>query len=91
LEAVIAVIRGAGYPESAVQEGIANLVAKSFVILNRSPSGGRWALPETIRAYALEKLVESGEVCGRTPRPPLHGRQFRAPSGCEQSNAIRGP
>jgi predicted ATPase len=62
LEAVTAVMSGAGYPESAVPEGIANLVAKSFVILNQSPSGGRWTLPETIRAYALGKLVESGEA-----------------------------
>jgi predicted ATPase/DNA-binding winged helix-turn-helix (wHTH) protein len=62
LEAITAVMRGAGYPESAVLEGIANLVTKSFLSPNRSPSSGRWALPETIRAYALEKLVESGEA-----------------------------
>ncbi len=62
LEAVSTVMSRAGYPESTVLEGIANLVVKSFVILNRSPSGDRWALPETTRAYALEKLVESGEV-----------------------------
>ncbi len=62
LEAVIAVMSGAGKPASAVLEGIANLVAKSFVMLSRSPSGDRWALPETIRAYALEKLAESGEA-----------------------------
>jgi predicted ATPase len=62
LEAVTAVIDSAGCPESAVLEGIANLVAKSFVILSSSPSSGRWALPETIRAYALEKLAESGEA-----------------------------
>jgi predicted ATPase/DNA-binding winged helix-turn-helix (wHTH) protein len=62
LEAVTAVMSGAGCPELTVLEGIANLVAKSFMILDRSPSSGRWALPETIRAYALEKLVESGEA-----------------------------
>jgi predicted ATPase/DNA-binding winged helix-turn-helix (wHTH) protein len=62
LEAVTAVVSGAGYHESTVPEGIAHLVEKSFVIRNRSPSSGRWALPETIRAYALEKLVESGEA-----------------------------
>ena len=62
LEAVTAVMSGAGNPESAVLEGIANFVTKSLVILNRSQSGGRWALPETIKAYALEKLVESGEA-----------------------------
>jgi non-specific serine/threonine protein kinase len=62
LEAVTAVMRGAGCPESTVLEGIANLVAKSFLIPDRSPSSGRWALPETIRAYALEKLAESGDA-----------------------------
>jgi predicted ATPase/DNA-binding winged helix-turn-helix (wHTH) protein len=62
LEAVTAVVSSAGYPESTVLECMANLVVKSFVVLNRSPYGDRWALPETIRAYALEKLVESGEA-----------------------------
>jgi predicted ATPase/DNA-binding winged helix-turn-helix (wHTH) protein len=68
LEAVTTVISGAGYPEATVLEGIANLVVKSFVIMNRSPSGDRWALPETIRAYALEKLLESGEAEATTRR-----------------------
>jgi predicted ATPase/DNA-binding winged helix-turn-helix (wHTH) protein len=62
LEAVTAVMSSAGDPESTVLEGIANLVAKSLVILDRLPSGDQWALPETIRAYALEKLMESGEA-----------------------------
>jgi predicted ATPase/DNA-binding winged helix-turn-helix (wHTH) protein len=62
LEAVTAVMSGAGYLGSAIPEAIANLVAKSFVIPHGSPSGGRWALPETIRAYARRKLVESGEA-----------------------------
>ena len=62
LEAVNAVAGDAGYPESVILGGIASLVDKSFVIQSRSPSGGRWALPETIRVYALEKLVESGEA-----------------------------
>jgi predicted ATPase/DNA-binding winged helix-turn-helix (wHTH) protein len=62
LEVVTTVMSSAGYPEATVLEGIANLVVKSFVTLSRSPSGDRWALPETIRAYALEKLVASGKV-----------------------------
>jgi predicted ATPase/DNA-binding winged helix-turn-helix (wHTH) protein len=47
---------------SFVLEGIANLVAKSLLSLDGSPSGGRWRLLETIRAYALEKLAEKGEA-----------------------------
>ncbi len=44
-----------------VLDGIANLVAKSLLSPDGSPSGG-WRLLETIRAYALEKLAESGEA-----------------------------
>ena len=62
LDAVAALMSDAAHPKSAVVEGIANLVAKSFVVLNRSPFSDHWALPETIRAYALERLVESGEA-----------------------------
>jgi predicted ATPase/DNA-binding winged helix-turn-helix (wHTH) protein len=43
-------------------EGIANLVAKSLVIPDGPVSTGRWRLLETIRAYAIEKLTESGEA-----------------------------
>jgi predicted ATPase/DNA-binding winged helix-turn-helix (wHTH) protein len=45
-----------------VLEGIANLVAKSLLSFDGAASGGRWRLLETIRAYALEKLAESGEA-----------------------------
>ena len=45
-----------------VLEGVANLVAKSLVTLDPTVPGGRWMLLETIRAYAFEKLVESGEA-----------------------------
>ena len=72
LETVTAVVSGAGYSESAVLEGIANLVAKSLVLPNRSLSGGRWALSETIRAYALERLMESGEVEGIARRHAMY-------------------
>jgi predicted ATPase/DNA-binding winged helix-turn-helix (wHTH) protein len=59
LEASIAVL-GATAP--TVAEGIANLVAKSLVALDRVEPNGRWRLLETIRAYGLEKLVEAGEA-----------------------------
>jgi predicted ATPase len=47
---------------SAVLDGIANLVAKSWVALDKSGGDARWTLLETIRAYALEKLVEHAEA-----------------------------
>jgi predicted ATPase/DNA-binding winged helix-turn-helix (wHTH) protein len=48
-------------PSSTVIEGIANLVAKSLLTFDGTPSAGRWRLLEMIRAYALEKLAESGD------------------------------
>jgi predicted ATPase len=47
---------------SSILEIIADLVAKSLLLLDASASGGRWRMLETIRAYALEKLVETGEA-----------------------------
>jgi predicted ATPase/DNA-binding winged helix-turn-helix (wHTH) protein len=62
LEAAIAVMSDTGNNTSVMLEGIANLVAKSLLIQDRSQSGGRWILSETIRAYAFEKLVETGQA-----------------------------
>jgi non-specific serine/threonine protein kinase len=61
LEAAIAVMRDTGMAGSSVLEGIANLVAKSLLMLDASAPSGRWRLLETVRAYALEKLAESNE------------------------------
>jgi predicted ATPase/DNA-binding winged helix-turn-helix (wHTH) protein len=62
LGAANAVMSDQGYTASALLEQIANLVAKSLVTLDGSAPSGRWRLLETIRAYALEKLAESGET-----------------------------
>lgn len=61
LEGAADVMRDTGVAVSAVVEGIANLVAKSLLVMDGSAPAGRWWLLETIRAYALEKLTESGE------------------------------
>jgi non-specific serine/threonine protein kinase len=61
VEAAIAVMRDTGMVGSSVLEGIANLVAKSLLMLDASAPSGRWRLLETVRAYALEKLAESNE------------------------------
>jgi non-specific serine/threonine protein kinase len=81
LEAATAVMSDAGYSEPAVLDGIANLVEKSFVILNRSPSGSRWALPETIRTYALEKLVQSGQAEAIAERHAMFCSRLLEPAG----------
>jgi predicted ATPase/DNA-binding winged helix-turn-helix (wHTH) protein len=62
LEAAIALMSDDITVASTVVEGIANLVAKSLVTLDGSVPSGRWRLLETIRAYAIEKLVESSEA-----------------------------
>jgi predicted ATPase/DNA-binding winged helix-turn-helix (wHTH) protein len=62
LEAASAVTSDQGYTASALLEQIANLVSKSLVTLDGSAPSGRWWLLETIRAYALEVLGESGET-----------------------------
>jgi predicted ATPase len=61
LEAATAVVSEDEYGASSVVEGISNLAAKSLLALDRSARTGRWRLLETTRAYALEKLGESGE------------------------------
>jgi predicted ATPase/DNA-binding winged helix-turn-helix (wHTH) protein len=61
-EAAVAVMRGSGFGASTVMDGIAGLVTKSLVTLDRSDPSGRWYLLETIRAYASEKLAELDEI-----------------------------
>jgi predicted ATPase/DNA-binding winged helix-turn-helix (wHTH) protein len=60
LEAAVAVVSDAETKVSAIVEGINNLVAKSLLVKEHSISPSRWRLLETTRAYALEKLAESG-------------------------------
>ena len=62
IDAAAAVMTDTGFDASEVLDGIANLVAKSWVALDKSGAGARWTLLETIRAYALEKLAEHAEA-----------------------------
>jgi predicted ATPase len=74
LEAATAVMGDASATVAMVADGIASLVAKSLVSLDASEPSGRWRLLETIRAYALDRLAESGEA-NRVAR--LHAEFFR--------------
>jgi predicted ATPase len=47
---------------SAVLGSLANLVTKSLVSLDVGSAVARYRLHETTRAYAVEKLAESGEI-----------------------------
>ena len=73
VEAATAVMDDAGH-QTAVMDGIANLVDKSLAVLDASAPGGRWRLLETIRAYGLEKLRENGEAESALRR---HAEYFR--------------
>jgi predicted ATPase len=57
-EAASAVAASAGIVASEI---VANFVMKSLVMVHVGDVMVRYRLPETIRAYALEKLAESGE------------------------------
>jgi predicted ATPase/DNA-binding winged helix-turn-helix (wHTH) protein len=61
-EAAIAVMGATDGSASSVLEQIANLVTKSLVVVDMSGVTPRWRLLETTRAYALEKLAESGDA-----------------------------
>lgn len=62
LEAAAAIMHEPGSTISIALDDIASLVSKSFVTLDGLAFGDRWRLLETTRAYAFEKLVESGEA-----------------------------
>jgi predicted ATPase/DNA-binding winged helix-turn-helix (wHTH) protein len=62
LEAAIAVMSDAETAPATVVDGVGSLVAKSLVTFDGTEPASRWRLLETIRAYALEKLADSGEA-----------------------------
>jgi predicted ATPase len=62
LEAATAVAASAEIAASDVLDCVANLVAKSLVMVDVPGVTVRYRLLETTRAYALEKLAESGEL-----------------------------
>jgi predicted ATPase/DNA-binding winged helix-turn-helix (wHTH) protein len=76
IDAAAAVMKDTGFDASAVLDGIANLVAKSWVALDKSGAAARWALLETIRAYALEKLAEHGEADAVSDRHAVYFRDL---------------
>ena len=62
LDAAAAIMKDSKDSASITLEDVSSLVSKSFVTLDGPAFGDRWRLLETIRAYALEKLAESGEA-----------------------------
>lgn len=61
LEAAEAVCSGDEVDKSDILDLLAQLVAKSVVLMGERGASVRYRLPETIRQYAGERLVEAGE------------------------------
>jgi predicted ATPase/DNA-binding winged helix-turn-helix (wHTH) protein len=61
LDAVRAVVAGPEVTPSEVVDGLANLVAKSLIVAEVEGPVARYRLLDTTWAYALDRLVESGE------------------------------
>jgi predicted ATPase/DNA-binding winged helix-turn-helix (wHTH) protein len=66
-----------------IVDGISSLVAKSLLMTDELASTRRWRLLETIRAYALEKLIESGEELAMARRHAEYFRRLIMPSTTE--------
>jgi predicted ATPase/DNA-binding winged helix-turn-helix (wHTH) protein len=64
LDAASAVVASPGLPQSGIVDGLFNLVAKSLVLTESDSRTQRYRLLDTTRAYALEKLAQSGELDG---------------------------
>ena len=62
LEAASAVATAADLDASDVLDSVANLTAKSLVVVEDTGAVTRYRLLETTRAYAAEKLTKSGEL-----------------------------
>ncbi|MBV9725673.1 MAG: transcriptional regulator, partial [Gammaproteobacteria bacterium] len=62
LDSAIAVIAGSEIPGPEAVESLANLVAKSLVSADVGGAVAQYRLLDTTRAYALQKLAESGEL-----------------------------
>ena len=90
IEAAAAVVNDGFTDRSFVVEGIASLVAKSLVVLDKDVAS-RWYLSETISAYALEKLVEQGERDGAALRHAAYFRGLESNTNRRQGRCLPPP
>jgi predicted ATPase/DNA-binding winged helix-turn-helix (wHTH) protein len=79
-DSAAAVVADAGLDAAMVTDCIANLIAKSLIALDPTPGTTRWYLLETIRAYALENLAESGESDDAQRRHAAFFRELLVPA-----------
>src|SRR5262249_59887024 len=78
LEAALAVASGDGTDEAEAVEAIANLVAKSLISLPSAAQPVRYRLLDTTRAFAAEKLAESGETANVSRNHAIYFRDLLA-------------
>jgi predicted ATPase len=67
-------------PAADLTDAIGNLVTKSLIVVEIDVGATRYRLLETTRAYALEKLAESGETNSAARRHAEFYRNLFAPS-----------
>jgi predicted ATPase/DNA-binding winged helix-turn-helix (wHTH) protein len=98
LQAAGTVVASPELAQSEVVEGLSNLVAKSLVAAEVDGRVARYRLLDTTRAYAIEKLGESGERQRLARRHAEYYRDFfeRAEAEWEtrptaESGAVYGP
>jgi predicted ATPase/DNA-binding winged helix-turn-helix (wHTH) protein len=89
VDSAAAVMADTGLDAAMVTDCIANLVAKSLIALDPTPGAMRWYLLETIRAYALRKLAESGESDDALRRHATFFRDLFAPGALADDLARR--
>jgi predicted ATPase len=89
LEAASAVATTGDLDASAVVDGVANLAAKSLLVVEATGETTRYRLLETTRAYALEKLGESDDLPAVARRHAEYYRDLfeRAEAECETRSA----
>jgi predicted ATPase/DNA-binding winged helix-turn-helix (wHTH) protein len=78
LEAAEQVTDGGPLARAEILDALAALVDKSLVVAETTPTGSRYRLLETTRAYAAEKLREAGEADEFAGR---HARFYRETAG----------
>lgn len=83
LEAAQTIAIGATDDQADVIRAIADLVAKSLVSVNAKGQRPIYRLLDTTRAYASEKLVESGEHTATARRHASHCRAVLARAGID--------
>jgi len=83
VDAAAAIIVNTGLDAGTVMDGIANLVMKSLVAADSSDTKPWFRLLDTTRAYALEKLDESGEREQIARRHAEYFRDLLAPAETE--------